>query len=226
MSSVTYTAARKPCIRQPSHNAPSKGGIIIGKQGVVVTVARANCLCSWQEREFAFRLRFILPLLYSSTTMPCQILFIGDSHTRGRLGSNYVEKLQHMVKDSNLQMLAFGVDGEPTEKIAQRVAPIFKHHPQPAAVFVLAGTNDCIAQEHSVMQWFYTKAFKLSRPCSLDYALENLQEMLRQIRKDAPDAKVRIILGCASLQAGPFQGKQTADVYGSRAPAQQQLDCL
>lgn len=133
-------------------------------------------------------------------SMPRTVLFIGDSHTRARLGSSYVEKLQHMLQNSDLQLLKFGVDGEPTESIARRVGPILKKHPRPAAVILLAGTNDCIAQEHSTMQWMYRKGFKTTRPCSLDYALGNMKQMIEHVRKEAPDAKVMPLQSPAEQQ--------------------------
>lgn len=122
--------------------------------------------------------------------MPRHVLFIGDSHTRGRLGSNYVTKLQSMVQNTDLLLSGHGVDGEPTEKIAQRVGPLLKTYPKPAAVFLLAGSNDCIAREHPVMQRFYKWTFRLSTACTLENALSNMQDMLDYITKTVPDAQV------------------------------------
>lgn len=117
------------------------------------------------------------------------VLFLGDSHTKGQLGGSFVTKLQKLVGKQDLQLLAYGINGETTESIGRRVWPILQQHPQPAAVFILPGSNDCLAREHPALQVFYNWAFRLSSPCSLQSSLDNVRDMIDRIRQQAPSAK-------------------------------------
>lgn len=143
------------------------------------------------------------------------VLFIGDSHTKGQLGGSFVTALEELLHRDDLQLLPYGVNGETTESIAKRVQPLLRKHPNPAAVFILPGSNDCLAREHPALQKVYNFYFQLSRPCTLESSLDNVKSMIERINQDAPQAKVRCVSTCMRHVSARCPGQHAVQCYCS-----------
>lgn len=120
-----------------------------------------------------------------------RVLCLGDSHTRGRLGASWIDLLSQRLPQ--LQFINAGRDGEPSERILGRLPGLLRAHPDPAAVLVLSGSNDCIGQETAGLQQYYRWCFWLAQPLSQQAALSNADRMLQMLREQAPNAKVIVI---------------------------------
>lgn len=116
------------------------------------------------------------------------VICLGDSHTRGWLGASWVGLLA--LRLPQLQFINAGRDGEPSERILGRLPGLLRAHPDPAAVLLLSGSNDCIAQETAGLQQYYRWCKWLTQPCSEQHALSNADRMLHMLREQAPNAKV------------------------------------
>lgn len=127
------------------------------------------------------------------------VIFLGDSHTRGFYGASWLRLLK--PKFPHLQFVNAGNDGEPSESIAARLPGLLAAHPDPAAVFIFSGSNDCIAQQQQALQDYYKFMFRLSQYCSEQYALDNIEKMLVLVQKQAPKAKVSSsrLLSCRGM---------------------------
>lgn len=116
------------------------------------------------------------------------VIFLVDSHTRGFYGASWLRLLKPQFP--HLHFVNAGNDGEPSESIAARLPGLLAAHPDPAAVFIFSGSNDCIAQQTQDLQDYYKRTFRLSQYCSEQYALDKVEEMLQLVQKQAPKAKV------------------------------------
>lgn len=116
------------------------------------------------------------------------VIALGDSHTRGFYGASWLNILRPQFP--NLQIINAGHDGEPSHSIAARLPALLKTHPDPAAVLIFAGSNDCIAQESEDLQWYYKQMFRLPELCSEQTALQNVEKMVEMVQQQAPKAKV------------------------------------
>ena len=118
------------------------------------------------------------------------VICLGDSHTRGFYGASWLNLLRPQFP--HLRFINAGHDGETSEAIAARLPPLLESHPDPAAVLIFSGSNDCIAQESEQLQAWYKSFCRLSRYCSEQFALENLDRMLQLVQEKAPAAKVSL----------------------------------
>lgn len=116
------------------------------------------------------------------------VICLGDSHTRGFYGASWLNLLRPQFP--HLRFINAGHDGEPSESIAARLPGLLKAHPDPAAVIIFSGSNDCIAQEQQGLQDYYKWNFRTSQYCSEQNALDNMEKMLQMVQKEAPKAKV------------------------------------
>lgn len=125
---------------------------------------------------------------HRSTGAKRTVICLGDSHTRGWLGASWVGLLA--LRLPQLQFINAGRDGEPSERILGRLPGLLRAHPDPAAVLLLSGSNDCIAQETAGLQQYYRWCKWLTQPCSEQHVLSNADRMLQMLREQAPNAKV------------------------------------
>jgi lysophospholipase L1-like esterase len=139
-----------------------------------------------------------------ATAAPAQqrrtVICLGDSHTRGFLGASWINLLRPQFPQ--LRFINAGNDGEPSERILARLPGLLKAHPDPAAVLIFSGSNDCIAQETEDLQQYYKWWFWLSQRCSQQYALDNKQQMLQMVQEKAPQAKVSPAAAHAAMHCG------------------------
>jgi hypothetical protein len=130
-----------------------------------------------------------------SRATPSQtVICLGDSHTHGFWGSCWVRTLQQQLP--HLRFINAGVDGQPTASIMRRLPGLLRAHPNPAAVTILAGSNDVIAQQSRQLQRFYAFTHGAREPCSEAQALDNVAQMVQLVRQQAPGAKVRAVGWC------------------------------
>ena len=126
------------------------------------------------------------------TTQPAAerrpVICLGDSHTRGFYGASWLNLLRPQFP--HLRFINAGNDGEPSELIAARLPGLLEAHPDPAAITILSGSNDCIAQAHQGLQDYYKYYFRVTKPCTEQYALDNMEKMLQLVQEKAPNAKV------------------------------------
>jgi hypothetical protein len=127
------------------------------------------------------------------------VICLGDSHTRGFYGASWLNILRPQFP--HLRFINAGHDGETSEAIAARLPPLLESHPDPAAVLIFSGSNDCIAQESEQLQAWYKSQFRLSQHCSEQYALDNLDKMLQLVQEKAPAAKVIVLNGEGAMHA-------------------------
>lgn len=116
------------------------------------------------------------------------VIALGDSHTRGFYGASWLRLLRPQFP--HLQFINAGHDGEPSYSIAARLPALLEAHPDPAAVLIFSGSNDCIAQESEDLQWYYKHMFRLPEPCSEQTALQNVEKKVELVQQQAPKAKV------------------------------------
>jgi lysophospholipase L1-like esterase len=116
------------------------------------------------------------------------VIALGDSHTRGFYGASWLRVLRPQFP--HLKFINAGHDGEPSHSIAARLPALLKANPDPAAVLIFAGSNDCIAQESEDLQWYYKRMFRLPELCSEQTALQNVEKMVEMAQQQAPKAKV------------------------------------
>jgi len=77
-----------------------------------------------------------------------KILCIGDSHTQGTAGCNWVSLLESKLSDelnSSVQTINCGENGKQAINIQRRIAADITKH-DPSTVILLIGTNNCIGQ--------------------------------------------------------------------------------
>lgn len=131
------------------------------------------------------------------------VICLGDSHTHGFLGASWINLLRPQFPQ--LRFVNAGIDGEPSERILARLPGLLKAHPDPAAVLIFSGSNDCIAQETEDLQQYYKWWFWLSQRCSQQHALANIEEMLQMVQDKAPKAKVSDIAAPAAVHCWCMQ---------------------
>jgi lysophospholipase L1-like esterase len=153
------------------------------------------------------------------------VVCLGDSHTRGRLGASWINLLSQRLP--KLQFINAGRDGEPSERILGRLPGLLRAHPDPAAVLVLSGSNDCIGQETEGLQSYYRWCFWLAQSLSQQAALSNADRMLQMLREQAPNAKVGHGQGSAqphcSAHSNPMLAVVLSPLLRLHARTQQQL---
>lgn len=147
------------------------------------------------------------------------VICLGDSHTRGFYGASWLNLLRPQFPQ--LRFINAGHDGEPSESIAARLPALLEAHPNPAAVLLFSGSNDCIAQENEQLQAWYKSLFRLTQPCSKRYALDNLERMLALVQDKAPAAKVsacwrRTDCSCQCAQCNRRCGVVFVCIWGPR----------
>lgn len=138
------------------------------------------------------------------------VICLGDSHTRGFYGGSWLKLLR--AQFPHLRFVNAGNDGEPSASIAARLPALLQAYPNPAAVTIFSGSNDCIAQGSWQLGEYYRRKFGVSQ-CSEQQALDNLEDMLQLVHKEAPNAKVichKIVQLCAHVCTMPLREPHTA----------------
>jgi hypothetical protein len=86
-------------------------------------------------------------------------LALGDSHTRGFLGADWVTPFASAV-GAKRAFLRAGVDGQLADAISERLPGILQKHGVPGVATVLAGTNNVLAGYGPGLYAAYAKAGK------------------------------------------------------------------
>jgi hypothetical protein len=89
-----------------------------------------------------------------------------------------------------LKFKACGVNGMPSESMAKRLPQLLRRYPNPDAVLLMAGSNDCLEQERRSLHWAYRIAFRISRPATQDAFVENMTCMVETVKRTCPKAQV------------------------------------
>jgi len=125
------------------------------------------------------------------------VICLGDSHTRGHLGSNWVAKLQKEYPE--LLFLNEGVDGEMSSSILRRTPQVVHRIrrarlPKVIATLVMVGDNDVIASESIGWAWFY--AFFINRTWTRptpSQCAQNLSSILTTLSRSFPGVKLAVM---------------------------------
>lgn len=121
-------------------------------------------------------------------------LFLGDSHTEGTVGCNWVDLLRPALTDLGTKVVAAGISGQCSDTIAGRLPGLLDQHGPPAAAVILAGTNNVVAASHPFYQAFYTVTRLSKRTKSdLDVYKSDLVGMVQLLQQRAPSCKVFLI---------------------------------
>jgi lysophospholipase L1-like esterase len=103
-------------------------------------------------------------------------------------GSSFVWRLAK--NNPHLQFRACGVNGMPSESMAARLPKLLCRYPNPAAVLIMAGSNDCLEQQCWSLHWVYRLGFWISRPATQDAFVDNMARMVQTVERTCPKAKV------------------------------------
>lgn len=121
------------------------------------------------------------------------VLCLGDSHTRGLFGTDWVAKAQGRWSSLGLCFVREGVNGEVSSSVYKRLQPQIDRHGPPAAVILLAGTNDVIGQINSGFASFYVRHGRLSSPPTKQAFLDSIADILQTVAQQAPLCKVAVL---------------------------------
>ena len=86
-------------------------------------------------------------------------LALGDSHTRGFLGADWVTPFASAI-GSKKSFIRAGVDGQLADAISARLPGLLAKHGLPEVATVLAGTNDVLAGYGPGFYAYYVRAGK------------------------------------------------------------------
>ena len=150
----------------------------------------------------------------SMAAPPPTLLCVGDSHTQGTSGTDWVAALAR--RHPNLRVVNAGVNAEWAEMVAARLPALLDAHPGVVGVTLLAGTNDVLAAESAAMRGFYRLRFGAAalarvRPPSPEGFEAAIDGALRALREKAP-------AGCrVALLTLPPVGERLGDAANARA---------
>lgn len=128
------------------------------------------------------------------------VLCVGDSQTDGTAGSSFVQRLAKA--NPHLQFRACGVNGMPSESMTKRMPQLLRRYLNPAAVLIMAGSNDCLEQQCWSLSIFYRLGFWITRPATQEVFVENMSRMVDTVQRTCPKAKV-VVLTCPPLSEQP-----------------------
>lgn len=104
-------------------------------------------------------------------------------------GSSFVQRLAKA--NPHLQFRACGVNGMPSESMTKRMPQLLRRYLNPAAVLIMAGSNDCLEQQCWSLSIFYRLGFWITRPATQEVFVENMSRMVDTVQRTCPKAKVR-----------------------------------
>jgi lysophospholipase L1-like esterase len=122
------------------------------------------------------------------------VLFLGDSHTLGQHGSDFVGLLTPTAQGLGAATVRAGVGGECSDTIADRLPGLLQQHGPPAAAAILAGTNNVIAGYSAGWLKFYRHGKKTAHSSmSLDVYKADLTRMVQMLQAQAPGCAILLV---------------------------------
>jgi lysophospholipase L1-like esterase len=115
------------------------------------------------------------------------LISIGDSITHGRVGANYVDKLEQNL-GSSYEIVNAGINGNLVWNVNQRLQSILDCKPN--VLTILIGTNDANATLSEENNKFYIKNQKLPQPPTIDWFKENLYQLVKECKRSNPEIKI------------------------------------
>mmetsp|Transcript_32373 Transcript_32373/g.76862 ORF Transcript_32373/g.76862 Transcript_32373/m.76862 type:complete len:260 (-) Transcript_32373:354-1133(-) len=85
--------------------------------------------------------------------MAPQCLFLGDSHTQGDLGHDWVRDIGNILPD--VELLNHGVNGDLSMNVCKRLDAIYETLSDLDVAVLLVGTNDVLSQHFTLFRWIY-----------------------------------------------------------------------
>ena len=112
----------------------------------------------------------------------------GDSLTHGRIGYNWVSKLED--EDKTRIFINAGINGDLAWNLYQRIEDVIKCNPD--IITILIGTNDAMGSQSKKLGDDYIKMKKLPQHPSIDWYQENYDLIISKLIKDT-NAKIYLI---------------------------------
>jgi lysophospholipase L1-like esterase len=122
------------------------------------------------------------------------VLFLGDSHTAGAYGSDFVGLLVPTAQGAGAATVRAGVNGECSDRIADRLSGLLQQHGPPMAAVILAGTNNVMAGYHPSFLKFYRDGDKTGHSSmGLDVYKADLTRMVQTLQAQARGCAVLLV---------------------------------
>jgi lysophospholipase L1-like esterase len=120
-----------------------------------------------------------------------KIVCLGDSHTQGQLGANWLNLLQ---PDVSRQLINAGVNGEMAHTISRRLECVLTINPGASALVLLAGTNDILAQSNWAFA-LYHRYIRRQLPPEYTFKIftDHMEQVLTTFALRAPGAPVFVV---------------------------------
>lgn len=117
-----------------------------------------------------------------------RIVFLGDSHTQGMIGANFLNILEPKLK-KNYQLINAGVNGEMAVHALKRLDPVISCKPK--AVIILLGTNDINVSLKPSRTFYYRMKYGFTPKANKKSYLEIMGQTLDELK--ANDIKTAVI---------------------------------
>ena len=115
------------------------------------------------------------------------VVCLGDSHTHGRVGADWVAGVQRRMGMEGWLFVNAGHNGDLAWNLAQRLDPVIACDPDHA--IILVGSNDLMAACHPDDAAEYVENHGLPRTPGIDWYEEQLREIVHRL-KEATRAKI------------------------------------
>lgn len=118
------------------------------------------------------------------------VVCVGDSHTHGFVGANYVRLLEQQFVDKEIQFVNAGINGNLAWNVLQRLDDIIAC--QPDMVTLLVGTNDVNATFSPEWEENYRQQQGIPETPSIGWYQENIEAIIERLQTET-SAKIAIL---------------------------------